>query len=301
MKAALRAFFSYSLVERTGFIAVGSLLLLLLAARGSLSWWVDPPAPDPALAATLSAEYAAWRATQEDAEAVADEGRPALHTESFPFDPNTLDSAGFIRLGMPPKAVKGLLNWRRKGKRFYRAADLEPLYNLPADCYARLAPLVRITDTRGAGRFERPEWKRETAPSIIELNTADSATLDRWVPGIGAVLARKIVARREALGGFLDLGQLTEVYRFPDSTMNRLRERLSLDPRKCRLIDLNSVSLERLAAHPYIGEKLGRNMLMYREALGAYTDLTQLRQVPLMTAEIYRKIAPYFSLPTHAK
>jgi competence protein ComEA len=295
MKAALRAFLQYSLVERTGFITIGSLLLILLAIRCSLSWWIKPPLPDPVLAAKLQAEYGAWRALQEDAEGYPAASVTAVKFESFCFDPNTLDSAGFIRLGMPPRALKGLFNWRRKGKRFRKAEDLQPLYNLPEECYARLAPLIRIENAAYESGYLHPNRPRESPPASIELNTADSATLDRWVPGIGAVLAKKIIARRQALGGFTSLEQLMEIYKFPDTTMEKLRHRLTVNPTKCQLLNLNTVTLERLAAHPYIGEKIGRNIIMFREALGSYTDLTQLRQVPLMTAENYRKIAPCFT------
>jgi len=297
MKAALRAFLQYSLVERTGFISIGSVLLVLLIIRCCLCWWIKPPAPDPVLAAKLGAEYRAWRALQEDAGASSAVPVAPQKIESFMFDPNTLDSAGFVRLGMPPKALRGLLNWRRKGKRFRKAEDLQPLYNLPAECYARLAPLIRIESGSVESRYQRPSWPRESPPADIDLNTADSATLDRWVPGIGAVLAKKIVARRQALGGFRNVEQLMEVYKFPDTSMEKLRQRLSVDPATCRLLNLNTVTLERLAAHPYIGEKIGRNIILFREALGGYSDLTQLRQVPLMTAENYRKIAPCFTPP----
>lgn len=295
MKAALRAFLQYSHVERMAFVIIGALLVVLLLIRCSLSWWIETPQPDARQTALLNAEYRAWLALQdaEDGHTIA----PVLPTESFAFDPNTLDSAGFLRLGMPPRAVKGLLNWRRKGKHFYRAEDLQPLYNLPPEIYTRIAPLVRIERPGAGNRFQQNALTREAGPETIELNTADSATLDRRVPGIGAVLARKIVARREALGGYLNLEQLLEVYKFPDTTMSKLRQRLTLNPETCRLMDLNGVTQERLSAHPYIGEKVAKNIVVYREALGGYMEITQLRQVPLMTAENYRKIAPYFTPP----
>ena len=35
------------------------------------------------------------------------------------------------------------------------------------------------------------------------------------------------------------------------------------------------------------------NIILYRNALKRFDNITQLRQVPLMNEEIYRKIAPY--------
>ena len=78
--------------------------------------------------------------------------------------------------------------------------------------------------------------------------------------------------------------------------MEKIRQHVTVTSAKCQLMDLNTVSLTRLAQHPYIGEKVARNIVSYREALGGYTEITQLREVPLMTGENYRKIAPYFVL-----
>ncbi|MBS1783775.1 MAG: helix-hairpin-helix domain-containing protein, partial [Bacteroidetes bacterium] len=61
-------------------------------------------------------------------------------------------------------------------------------------------------------------------------------------------------------------------------------------------IRLNTATLHELKSHPYIGEKMAQHIILYRDGLGHYTEIEQLRQVPLMNEEIYRKIAPYFVL-----
>jgi DNA uptake protein ComE-like DNA-binding protein len=298
MKQLLIAFFSFSRVERLGIAAMGLLLMILVIFRCTLSLWVRPPAADKAHLACLAAAYQAWK-LREDSLRGAFERREAPETalpgELFAFDPNTLDSNGFLRLGMPARAVKGLLSWRRKGKRFHRPEDLKPLYNLPEATYLRLAPYVRIAAADAAFPHSRSE-PYPPIPAVIDLNTADSSLLDRGVKGIGATLARKIVARRTALGGFLTHEQLMEVYKFPDSTFQQMKARLRIDPNSIKKINLNTATLMQLSAHPYIGEKTARHILMYREGIGRYERLEQLRQVPLMSEEIYRKIAPYFTV-----
>ena len=75
-----------------------------------------------------------------------------------------------------------------------------------------------------------------------------------------------------------------------------LSQRLRIAPESVRKLSLNSAGLEELSSHPYIGEKMANNILLYRQGLGRFHDIAQLRQVPLMNEEIYRKIAPYFEL-----
>jgi type II secretory pathway component PulK len=41
---------------------------------------------------------------------------------------------------------------------------------------------------------------------------------------------------------------------------------------------------------------MAKNIVLYRNALKYFDNITQLRQVPLMNEENYRKIAPYISI-----
>jgi DNA uptake protein ComE-like DNA-binding protein len=294
MKVFLRALFSFSRMERLG-IAVLVVLLTIYCAMPLLVH--SKKEISNAEQARLSAAYKLWKEKQEGfaADTTSNDTR---ETQLFAFDPNILDSAGFLRLGMPQRAVSSLLNWRRKGKRFYKPEDLKPLYNLPEDVYARLEPYIRIDAAAGAGNATSYAFNNNfpEIPAVIDLNTADSAMLDRGLPGIGAALAHRIIQRRAALGGFIGPEQLLEVYKFPDTTFQKMKEKLRINPASVKKLDLNTVTLTQLSAHPYIGEKAGRNILLYREGIKRYESVEQLRQVPLMNEEIYRKIAPYFAV-----
>lgn len=296
MKKALVALASFSRVERLAYSVFIIFLLIVLIVRATISLWANPKDVDAQLQARLQSEYLAWQAKEATGTGVA----YAANTESselFAFDPNTLDSVGFIRLGIPPRAVKGLLNWRRHNKHFYKPEDLKPLYNLPEDVYARLAPYIRIEDSRGEETYSNSFRNSfPDIPAIIDLNTADSATLDRGLPGVGATLSHRIIERRTALGGFIKVEQIQEVYKFPDSTFQKMKEKLRINPASVKKMHLNTTMLAQMSAHPYVGEKVAKNILMYRDGIKRYESVEQLRQVPLMNEEIYRKIAPYFTV-----
>ncbi len=299
MKKALSALASFSRVERLAFAVLAVALLIIVIARATISIWTAPKEVDAQLQARLQSEYGAWQAKEAaNPETAFAANSPAnTNTELFAFDPNTLDSGGFIRLGMPSRALKGLLNWRRKGKHFYKPEDLKPLYNLPEEVYGRLAQYIRIEGNDGREGFGFKNSFPEI-PAIIDLNTADSAMLDRGLPGVGATLAHRIIERRTALGGFIRHEQIQEVYKFPDTTFQKMKDKLRINPAGVKKMSLNTVTLARMSAHPYVGEKTAKNILMYREGIGRYQSVEQLRQVPLMNEEIYRKIAPYFTVGT---
>ena len=300
MKEALREYFTFSRTERTGALMLLVVVIALVGVNRSMPYWVKPDV-DIAKEKELNAVWKSFKTEHGRPDeagrkwAAADEG-PAIPIELSPFDPNTLDSVGFRKLGLTARATKGLMNWRRKGKVFYKPEDLEPLYNLPPETYAAIKPYIRITAVRGSYESRYSSgfggWKREPMPAFIDLNTADGPLLER-LNGIGKTLADKIIAKRTALGGFMKHEQLLEVYKFPDTTYAMLKEKLRINPAAIRKLNINTATEAQFAAHPYIGEKAAKNILMLRDGFKEFSNVEQLKQVPLMTAEMFRKIAPY--------
>ena len=64
-------------------------------------------------------------------------------------------------------------------------------------------------------------------PSLIDINKASAAALD-LLPGIGPVLAERIVAYREANGDFLLPEDLLSVEGIGEATLEELREYITV-------------------------------------------------------------------------
>ncbi len=293
----------FNRAERYGAVALAVVTSLFLLVKATMAWWVPPPGGAPAEEQQLAARWEAFR----KAHGSTDTGRhrahrwdeeegPAIPVVLAPFDPNTIDSTGIRRLGLSARVAKSWLRWRDAyGKKFYDAEDLKPMYNLAPEDWTRIAPYVRSSLQRPA-RYAADRYERYEVPAFVSINTADTTLLDRAVRGIGPYLARRIIGRRDALGGYYTLEQVTEGLRIPDSTVAALREKLRFEPEKVRRLSLNGATPEQLKAHPYIGEKTAANILLFRGAIKQFESVEQLRQVPLMTGETFRKIAPYFKV-----
>ena len=222
----------------------------------------------------------------------------------FYFDPNTLDAAGWQRLGLREKTAATIVKYRSKGGRFRRPEDLAGIYGLHTDEYNRLLPYVRISPQPATGIYDH---KKEIPATIaqtvyaprkvfpakaIDINTADTAVL-ATLPGIGSKLAARIINFRDKLGGFYAVQQVGETYGLPDSTFNRVRASLQCNGMVIRQLDLNNADANTLKQHPYIRWALANAIVQYRAQHGNFKSVADLQQLALVTPEVYEKIKPY--------
>lgn len=206
----------------------------------------------------------------------------------FVFNPNTLDSVGFVRMGMRHKLIATLMNYRRKGGHFYRAASFEKLYGLRPEEYQQLKVYVQIPDENPA--YKKPE------PHIVELNTADTTELIA-LPMIGAYTARQIVQYRKQLGGFVNLHQILDVKSIKPDQFDQFKKWIRVNPRLVRKINLNEATFQEMNAHPYLKGALADAICALRKTKQyQLKNLNELKEIELMNEEIFRKIAPYLML-----
>jgi DNA uptake protein ComE-like DNA-binding protein len=126
----------------------------------------------------------------------------------------------------------------------------------------------------------------------IPINLADSADFEK-LPGIGPVLAKRIVRYRALLGGFYDTGQLKEVYGISDSVYFIIKGRLLTDTLGIVKLNLNEASENDLARHPYIGKFAARGIIRYRSRVRTIRSIDELYKNGLIPAENIEKLEKY--------
>lgn len=143
-----------------------------------------------------------------------------------------------------------------------------------------------------ASRFKK--YERPSRPTLtpLDINTADTTVWER-LPGIGPVLARRIVLFRERLGGFFSIAQVSETYGLADSVFVKIQPLLQLGVVSLRKIDLNKIDEKSLADHPYIDTKLARTIIRYRNSHGPFRSIEGLKAIALVDEVIYRKLENY--------
>jgi len=224
--------------------------------------------------------------------------------ELFYFDPNTLSAAGWKKLGLRDKTIGTIQNYLSKGGKFRKPEDLQRIYGLFPNEYERIAPYIKIeaaTGTTGYKDFSNNNYTEAAPPktysprySVIDINTADTTAFIA-LPGIGSKLAFRIVNFRDKLGGFYSVNQIGETFGLSDSTFQKIKQWLKLENTFLRKLNINTATVDELKMHPYIKYSLANPIVAYRNQHGPFTKLEDLKNVMVVTDEIYNKIAPYLT------
>lgn len=134
----------------------------------------------------------------------------------------------------------------------------------------------------------------QAAAQSLNINTADSAALVA-VDGIGAYSAQKILAYRQALGGFVSLRQLSEIKGLRAENLEQLIQVALIDSTKVRKIDINRASLKTMVAHPYIVYSQAVAIDDWRRERGRIDSLANLSFLEEFTPSDIERLQPYLS------
>ena len=235
----------------------------------------------------------------------ADSSEDVADAPLFSFDPNTADSATLTRLGFASWQARSIIRYRAKGGRFHRVDDMKRIYGMTPELFNRLSPYAYISEqfryyedmvedvshTYPSRRdtADRPYTSDKfTEPVTIDINTTDTATLKR-IPGIGDIRAQRIVAYRDALGGFASPGQLHEIDGLPAG----IEQWFVVETSVFRLVNINSDPVRTLARHPYISFAQARAIEQYRRTNGTIHNMRELQLLDEFNEYDFQRLEPY--------
>lgn len=213
--------------------------------------------------------------------------QPSYHI----FDPNTIGADEWQRFGLSPKQAMSIVNYVKKGGRFYKPEDLQRMYTISPKKYQELLPYVQISSIAKTDiKFSSTYVKK--APVMVDLNTADTVLLDE-IRGVGASFAKRIVKYRERLGGFYAKEQLLEVFGVDTAKFLEIKDQVKIDPDAVKKIAINSAEFDDLKRHPYLSFKQMNAIVQYRKQHGPYKSISDLAKVMILKPETLNKLAPY--------
>ena len=214
----------------------------------------------------------------------------SLHSaQLFSFDPNKTSFDTLVQLGLTEKEAGTLINYRNKGGKFRNPEDISKVYGMDQSKAARLVPYVVVT-------IDRKEVISKFKPAqdypLIELNSCDSSSLVR-LPGIGPVLAARIIRYRRLLGSYASVEQLREVYGLPPETYDLIKDRLRIDKLYVKKININTSDYKQLDSIPYLEKYEINSILKYRELQGKIHSMDDLISNKILSEEKAEKVEHY--------
>ena len=301
----LREIFIFSARERNGMIFLLSILLFVVTLDLLL----------PLLLTQRVYDTTSWR---EKAEAYFARTAPAKDSVKVAFsekiDPNRVQYSELLRIGIPEALASNWTRYLEKGGHLGKKEDLLKLYGMTPEKMAIVEPYLDFPAPKETGEnnkgirqrvlltsyvagrkdsLKRSLPKQLRKVEIIEVNKADSAQLEA-LPGIGPVLASRIIRYRRLLGGFYEVSQLKKIYGMSEELWQRSSPHLAVDPSGISKLEINFLSLTELGHHPYIGFKNARKIIRKRETDGKFRSEEELSVI--FSPDSLQQLLPYLSL-----
>ncbi|MBW0162756.1 MAG: helix-hairpin-helix domain-containing protein [Sediminibacterium sp. Gen4] len=265
MQKKFRAYDQFSKKERIGILAACILAVVLLI----LPYLIPPkPLPDVSI---MTKEGAKWK-EMLSRELVAT-ATHSINTPMYPFDPNLIDETEWQRMGVPITVAKRISNYLSKGGQFRKAEDLRKIWGMPPSLASRLIPYVSIKQR------EKIFGKTKQSIQPIDINTAD---VEAWksLPGIGNVLAERIIKYRERSDGFASKEELRSVFGLSDSLLTQLDPYLQVHASTQQKISLNRASAYQMVIKTGIPAELATVIVRWRQENGLFTEIEELLAIP---------------------
>ncbi len=305
-KTDWKEYFIFSKRERVAVVVLLILMLLFFIAPSFYHPFKDQPLAEiTTLNEELAKQNTDTTAGLDETVAYAPSGEGEVINngiaELFAFDPNTLDAAGFKKLGLRDKTIHTIINYRSKGGQFRQPADLRKIYGLNKTDADRLVPYVQIAPHEVSGKREEPLNNIKLKPAVIDINTA---TPDQWkaLPAIGDALAGRIVKFRDKTGGFKSIVQVKQTYGLSEDAFKAIEPYLTInvshqktEPSTTKL-NINTATLQQLQSNSNIPEVVAKAIVIYRTQHGNYNVVEDIRKIVFINEDMYRQVAPYLSV-----
>jgi competence protein ComEA len=207
------------------------------------------------------------------------------------IDPNTATYEELTQAGFSGKMSNTLIHYRATGKAFTSMNDLLKIYGMNDSLLQTLSSYIHFTEPIRSSPLIAPAMVLSSATTVsFDLNKADTTML-KSLPGLGHVLASRIISYREKLGGYFSIDQLKEVYGLQDTTFARIRSRLTISE-PYRKIKINMDSLP-MIYHPYLSKKDAVLIQNYRLQHGEFKTIKDLDNLKAFDHSYWERIFPY--------
>ncbi|MBR5983404.1 MAG: helix-hairpin-helix domain-containing protein [Bacteroidales bacterium] len=289
MKNFIKEYFNFSKREQNGMLVLFAILLVLIGANVFFSVHKSNQKVDFSDFETEIDSFLVYQQTHFD------------DSELFAFDPNTATREDLLRLGLSPKSVNGIMNYREKGYKFYKPEDIMRVRTLKPEEYEEIKDYIVIEKPSYSNnrQYNRDYSYQNGEQAEVELfefdpNTASKDELERL--GFKPWQAENILKYRSKGGKFKQPSDITKIHGIDKDFAEKLIPYIKIESQAQTasydiLVNINTATAADFQKLKGIGETYSKRIIAYREKLGGFIAVEQMLEVYGMTDELYKSIS----------
>ena len=288
MKNFIKEYFNFSKREQNGMLVLFIILVVLIGANIFVSVHKSNQKVDFSDFESEIDSFLIYQQTHFD------------DSELFAFDPNTASREDLLRLGLSPKSVNGIINYREKGYKFYKPEDITRVRTLKPEEYEVIKDYIVIEKPSYNNQqyhHEYSQQKGEHAEAQLFDFDPNTATKDELeLLGFKPWQAENILKYRSKGGKFKQASDITKMHGIDNDFAEKLMPYIKIGTKEESasydiLVNVNTASEADFQMLKGIGAAYSKRIVAYREKLGGFIALEQVREVYGMTDELYNSIS----------
>ena len=286
LKQIVQDYFTFSRNERKG-ITILLVIIFVLAIANKVIFYFETPAKiDPNLLDTIRNETNLIKDSIDN---------QITENKLFRFNPNTINRNALDSLALPEKVKRNMLKFREKGGKFYSGTDFKKIYGVNDSIFNQLAPFLVLENESS---IPTPS-KTSSGLFTFDPNTATDTDFIRL--GLSEKQIRTIRKYQSKGGNFRSKYDFLKIYGISQAQKTSLAEYITIhekeDVKLEKKAEINKIQIEINAADsielmklPGIGDKLSKRIVKYRDLLGGFYTLSQLKEVYGLSEQVIQQI-----------
>ncbi len=271
----IQDYFTFSRNERKGIIILLVLIFLLAVANKLIFYFEKPAKIDTVLLDSASRELGI----------VSDSLNVKVPSNAlFFFNPNTIDSVALDSLDIPASVKFNLLKFRNKGGKIRSNTDFRKIYGVTDQLFIQISPFLLLEKNSD-------KHKNTSSASVLFLFDPNSATDTEFLRlGFSDKQITTIRKYLEKGGAFRNKDDFFKIRVITENQKRILSDWVAIESIEnvskvsnlkieTASFDLNSADSTQLKQLPGIGNVLSTRIVKYRDLLGGFYSVSQLKEV----------------------